>query len=1098
MSNPQPRDAYLSMRRFQTYFRDVIDPSVWSAKHAARPLAAAAHLISDIAADPITAEQALAREFRPVSPGWRWGPKWSTAWFRVSGAVPAEWKGLPVALRFSTDTEGQIWSVTFGSQRSGHRTPIQGLDVNRDAYHLTPSAAGGEAFEALIEAACNHPFGASSFEWDHAEMHHRWNSAEPGRFERCELAVFEPVCWELRQHYAFALKLLEDLPLDSNRAQELIASLRRATNHIDQNDLARTAEPALAVLRAAIATPASGSTTECFAVGHAHLDTAWLWPIRETKRKVLRTFSNQLRNMERFPSYIFLASQTQHYAWVEERAPELFEQIKARVAEGRWEPGGGMWIEPDVNCVSGESLARQMLHGERWWRSRFGDKARQRFLYLPDTFGFGSNLPQIMRLGGLDTFITNKLHWWQHTTFPHTTFVWRGIDGSWVLGHNTPGQDYNATNTPKELRKGESLHRNKSTRPTYEPHAPAWGLGSESQHVPTPNANPTLARGARSDSPIWLQPFGYGDGGGGATDWSIRFAEFSANSDSLPRVRFSTVNAFCDALHDQHARGADFPVWQGELDMEIHRGTLTSQAAVKRGNREAEEALRLAEILSVLSEPDAPARESSREPSLQNTRQTTRHILDDAWKLTLLNQFHDILPGSSIGWVYDDAKKDHAKIQTLLRPLIDRGLQSLAGRAPAVFNATSEAFSGVVETASGPAYVERCPPLGLAPVVRELPDDVAPVTIFGIPDTFFTVSTSLVSVTFHASSAPIIARGAILGLARLTLHEDRPIMWDAWDIDHYYPDKTVIGAPTGPARVVQASPFRAIVEQEMLLGDLRVTQRWTLSAGSARIDISHRVDWRRSHQLLRLSVMHPCPPGAVCTHAVHMGVQTRPMHANTAHERARFEFPAQGWVDISHDGVPLVAGAGFTLLAPTKFGFSCHYEGPHVEIGVSLLRAPTWPDPHADQGEHEFTVAILPHEGTWRDASVSHHAELLRSGVHVIESQSPAAATLDPQTPWAPWTLTTTGAARLQVSALKLAEDDNDLILRIYESHGAAGRCRIAWNIPVASVRRVDLLERDLPDTHEHPHSQPLSHQPGATEFIVKPFEIITLRISRP
>jgi alpha-mannosidase len=1058
---PQPphlRDSYLSLRRFQTYLRDVIDPAVWTASH---PLSAEVLQVEDAHGEPITAETALSRPFRPVSTGWAWGPRWSTAWFRISGSIPAAWAGLPVSLRFSSGTEGQIWSIRTADRDTGHATPLQGLDVNRDAYHLTPSARGGAPISALIEAACNHPFGAGSFEWDSAEAQHRWNSDTPGRLERCELAVPSAECWDLRQHYAFALNLLEDLPLDSNRAQDLIAALRASTNAVDQLNVPATAAKALAPLRDALARPAAGSTTRCLAVGHAHLDTAWLWPIRETKRKALRTFSNQLRNMELFPDYIFLASQAQHYAWVEERAPGLFEQIKARVAEGRWEPGGGMWIEPDVNCVSGESLARQILHGERYWREKFGDKGRQRFLYLPDTFGFGSNLPQIMRLAGLDTFITNKLHWWQHTSFPFTTFIWRGIDGSWVLGHNTPGQDYNATNTPKELRNGESTHRNKDIRPQ-----PLASARSE----PTP---PTPTRDA--DRPLWLQPFGFGDGGGGATDWSIRFAQLAAHCDGVPRVEFSTASAFCEALHDQHARGADFPEWFGELDMEIHRGTLTSQAWIKEANRDAEEALRLAEILLVLSEPAAPARASSRQ------------ALDQAWKLTLLNQFHDILPGSSIGRVYDDAKKDHAQVQALATPIIEAGLSG-DGRdpTPSVFNPTSAPFRGVAGAEA--RWVDTAPSLGFGVLSDALPAGVAPVTLEratrpnsgrsvvidnGLLSAEITEDGSIVSL--RSREGRELARPAG-PLTTWCVYEDRPIMWDAWDVDHFYSDKGEALAGSG-LLVLEHTPLRLTLRCYLSTtrGERDSQVEFVLDAGSPVLLMRATVDWRTPHRLLRLAVRPRLGETAVCTHGTHFGLQTRPLHRNTAHERARFEFPAHGWVDVSEQT------SGLALFAPTKFGFSAAAGKHGVDLGVSLLRAPTWPDPAADLGRHSITLALMPHAGDWRSAGVVRQSELLR--------RPPVELPHGSSTRKPPFTLS---GAPVEIDALKPAEHGPDLILRLHECHGSHGDLSIDWNFPVRSVRPVDLLERDSE------HALATAHHAGPrTTIPLRPFQIVTLRISR-
>lgn len=1070
MTQHEPRDAYLSLRRFQTFFRDAVEPLVWP---IAAPARAEAARLPNPKADPITAEAAERLTYSPVDLPWRWGPKWSTTWFRVSAEIPAAWKGLGVALRFSSGTEAQIWRAGLdGAHGTPTATALQGLDVNRDAYHLTTSAAGGERVGALIEAACNHPFGVIGFEWDHTEVHQRWNSAEPGLLNRCELAVFSPVAWELRQRYAVALQLLQELPLDSNRAQQLIAALRDATNAIppaspslpgggrgEGRETQYSLQRAIDILGRVLNSPPAGSTTRCFAVGHAHLDTAWLWPLRETKRKLIRTFSNQLGNMERFPEYVFLASQTQHYAWAEERDPALFDRIKARVAEGRWEAGGAMWIEPDVNCVSGESLVRQILIGERWWRSRFGDKARQRFLYLPDTFGFGSSLPQIMRLAGLDTFITNKLHWWQHTDFPFTTFVWRGIDGTAVLGHNTPGRDYNATNTPKELLRGEAHHRNKSNLPSDSP---------------------------RTETAPWLQPFGFGDGGGGSTDWSIRFAQLAQGCEGLPRVSFSTVSAFCDELHDHQRRGANYPEWAGELDMEIHRGTLTSQAWIKRANAQAEDALRLAEILAA----------SLSSPSLSGGVKA-EGFLTAQWKVALLNQFHDILPGSSIGWVYDDAREQHATLQAELAEVTSGLMRELATKAgpDAVFNPSSRPFTGVVDHEGTPVFVRDVPALGTASV-ESAATPPAPVHADNAQNEIRLSGESLATIdptTGNLASLSTKDLGNILaGVGGLALYEDLPIMWDAWDIDHYYPEKPIALGPVESCSVVERHPLRTTVEiVRRLTPRSRATIRAVLHAGSPRLDLRLIVDWNEKHALLRYELPVALGPTAVCTHGTHFGHQTRPTHRNTAHERARFEFPAHGWLDLSE------MGRGLAMLTDYKFGFSCWRDGAGGvdgaggghKMGVSLLRAPTHPDPHADEGRHEFTISLLPHRGDWRAASVAHHAEILRASPRFLPNVNTTASTSAPSHPF---TIECSGHASAQISAFKPAVEGDALILRLFECHGGPGVCTIRWSSPVRSVNVVDLLERES----EHAIGS-CEHRGNVSTIPLKPFQIVTLRIER-
>ena len=633
--------------RYENFHSEVLMPQVFPLREPLKVGMWQARGSGLEAGHPSLADAKRAK-YRPVEVGLRWGPVWSTAWFRLAGRVPAAMRGHTVALRFSCGTEATLW-------RDG--VPFQGFDPYRDLAFLSTNAKGGEKIDLLVEGACNLPLGISTFWWDHPELQTRWREPSPGRLESAELVVVDEAAWRYAQAWDFVRRLMLALPEDSARATEIANGLRDIHACIDARDPVPGMEETASALDELVKGGVHEPATACIAVGHAHIDTAWLWPLRETRRKCLRSFSNQLRLMEQFPEYKVLCSQAQQYAWVEESSPELFSQISTRVAEGRWEPGGAMWIEPDANCPSGESLVRQIQHGTSYWRSKFGDAASQHFLYLPDTFGFPATLPQIMAHAGLTTFVTNKMVWSRSNVFPHTTFAWRGLDGTEVLAHNTPGHDYNAVNTPKELHKGEVNHRTRTTAPA-----------------------------------IWLQPFGYGDGGGGPTDWSIRYAQIAADCDGMPRVRLSTPREFCRELHAQHERTQGtpeaFPTWSGELYLEIHRGTLTSQAWIKTANRRAEEDLRFAELLAFSPPPGAAS------PTPESVAK-----LDRAWKTLLLQQFHDILPGSSIGWVYEDSRRDFARIAKVTDAMIDKGTTAwLSGLSTAqakepvgVFNPCSSA-----------------------------------------------------------------------------------------------------------------------------------------------------------------------------------------------------------------------------------------------------------------------------------------------------------------------------------------------------------------------------------------------------------------------
>jgi alpha-mannosidase len=1051
-----PSDPSFDTGRFERFAQDVLAPAVFS---NACPLDASVHQCTE----PIPFAQAADAAYQPVTIGWEWGPVWSTAWFRVRGSVPRALAGRAVALRIATGTEALLW-------RSGE--PRHGLDLNRDAVLLFPRAIEGESVDVMIEAACNHHLGQLGTHWDPAEFLARWKSEKPGKLARCELAAYDETAWRLHRSYVFAMQLMRELPKDGARSHELAGALRRATKLIDERRFAQTAPAALRVVEAALQRRAGGSAPICHAVGHAHIDTAWLWPIRETKRKCLRTFATALANLERFPEFRFLCSQAQQYAWVEESAPDLFARIRERIEDGRWEPGGAMWIESDCNLVSGESLVRQILHGTRYWRSRFGEKGRQRYLYLPDTFGFTAALPQIMRLSGLDTFITHKLSWNQVNRWPHTHFVWRGLDGSEVLAHQMPGHDYNLLMSPRELRRGEQNHDNKDL-----------------PGVVIDDGESAPAR--------YLQPFGYGDGGGGPTDWQILNGQLASDCDGVPRVRFGRVDEFCAALHADREivreAGEDFPSWEGELYLEAHRGTYTTQAAIKLANRRAEDGLRSAEILTWAgpSAPDAGDMARSRDE------------LDAAWKLTLLNQFHDIIPGSSIGWVYEDAADQFAKVREAIDAHTKAAMERLgprmntAGHAKPlmVFNATSASVSGVVEHASELVYAADVPALGVRVIDAARASERLPETgparfagelrlANGIIEADFDSSGSLRSLR-RIGGPELCAPGREMG--GLVLYDDHPRHWDAWDIDPEYELKpTPIEFRADGIQIDSFGPLRAKFSRRAKIGARSsIIQEIVLDAGSPRLDVRTTVDWHESHRLLR-ALFPTGVRAARATYDCAFGYLQRSTGRNTSFERAAFEVPAHRWIDLSDDA----GGMGLAVLNDCKYGHSCL----HGVIGMSLLRAPKFPDEAADMGMHRFAYSMMPHDGDWRAAGVDDQADLLNTPLlgWALHGAAGGAGSGDLGAAWAPVSVGVEGQARVSVSALKVAEEDDRLILRFVETRGRRGVVSVRWNLPVRDIQPVDLLEQPMVSgVEEHDMAT------ATTKVRISPFQIVTLAARR-
>ena len=622
----------------------------------------------------------------------------------------------------------------------------------------------------------------------------------------------------------------------------------------------------------------------------------------------MRSWASQLALMDRYPEHRFAASQAQQYAWFEQDAPGLYERMRERVREGRWEVVGGSWVEPDLNLPSGESLVRQVVYGQRDLQERFGARCRE--FWTPDTFGYNGQIPQILRGAGIDRFLTQKLSWNQFTEPPHHSFLWAGIDGSEVLVHMPPADTYNAIVSIAELRASAARFKD---------------------HDRTAGS---------------LLVFGHGDGGGGPTAEMLEMARRAGDLQGVPRVQLAPTTEFFDRLEED--LGHPRPI-QGELYFEYHRGTYTSQARTKRGNRAGERLLGEAEAAAALAHRLGRAEYPAEE-------------LRALWQTLLLNQFHDIIPGSSIREVYEDAERDLAQVAARATELRDAAIAALRasprtgrrharGAEPDAVRARGDrrARRELHDRARARLRLRRA---GRArrhgaprrPHARQRPPD-RDLRRAGPAD-------------LARARRP---RGA--GRARPTcfeLSDDRPVAYDAWEIEPYT-DDTRRALPGAHAhRVAHESPERVELAFEHRIGE-RSTLHQTvrLDAGSRRLEFRARIDWRERHALLQVAF-----PLAVrsprATYEMQFGVAERPTHANTQADAAQFEVPAHRFGDLSEHGF------GVALLTPDTHGMSCHGS----TLRLSLLRAPTDPDPEADQGEHEIRYAILPHRGSWQEAGV--------------------------------------------------------------------------------------------------------------------------------
>ena len=1039
-------------------------------------------------------DAATRARYRRVELGWRWGPAWSTAWFRLRGKASDEQRALLakgaarqeqdapyLAMAFSSGTEALLWRDA---------APCRGFDDNRDLFRLEGAPAGSLTF--LIEAACNMPLGVSTFWWDGPEVQKRWREAAPGRLERAELVVRDPAAERAVADYRAAVETAAALDEKDPRCLELLRRIRAVTDDYERAQLIPGRAPHVAELLAPLRLAARGpedqsplkpADTTCHAVGHAHLDTAWLWPMAETRRKAQRSFTNALELLERHDGFRFAATQPQQYAWIAEDSPELFERIRAAAATGRWETSGAMWIEPDCNAPSGESLVRQIVHGQAYQRATFGPDAAPAFLFLPDTFGFPACLPQLLHKAGLDSFLTDKMAWSERNSFPHVTFHWRGLDGTELLTHLTPGTNYNAPITPTDLRRAEARLVERDAGP----------IGPE-----------------RAFFERWLQPFGFGDGGGGPTEEQLGRADRAAVTPGLPRVEHSTIGGFCDALHGDVRTAADAgqrpPVWDGPLYIENHRGTFTSQAWLKEANTRVERGLARAEELlatRVLIEGATAAT-----PAL-------RARFDAAWKTLLLHQFHDILPGSSIQLVFDEAREAFK--------LLERELAALT-LAAAGANRRDDLYP-LTRTTS-----ERLP---------ELPHEVDAIGMVEteLDGTVATLRNDHVVVEVHPTGDLYVRRRRLvdddLPLAPWTTEDgedvpgdfcvhhhlgafaDRPRQWDAWnlDYDHVEAHVPVNGKPSRAPRSITKDSRRTTLELPLSVGKSRLRMRVSLAPHQCGAEIELDTTWREDQVLLRAHFATPIRAQR-WTVGTQLGFVEWPSHANTAIDEARFEVPGQRWMDVSQPGrgvaildeCKLGRSSGIGPNVTPGTGGSAH---PGVQLGLTLLRSPNFPDPTSDRGRHHLRYAIVVHDGDWRAAQVPARAAAFADETHELAGTR-LPVELASSLRSGPFDLTSNPAGAVEVMACKLAEDGKGLIVRLAERHGGEARAMLSWHAAVPGVRETDLLERGLDEARaawleRRPDSTTpfdrvgvLEHESATTSLDLAPFEVRTLRVDLP
>ena len=775
-----------------------------------------------------------------LSVGDKWGDLFDCAWFHFTGTVPPEAAGQEVVLLL--DVNGELCVV----DREGN--PVRGLTTAQSGYDLSlgspgkrvlrflAQAKGGEQVDVWADAGCNDLFG---------------NLRGNGTVAQAEVAVCDEAVLALYYDFEVLLDLLGVLPEASARYQQILTALTDAV-HLLLGAEPGPVERARQALAPMLALQGGDPSLQISAVGHAHVDLAWLWPIRETIRKGARTFATALALMERYPDYVFGASQPQLFLWMKERYPTLYHRFVEQVRAGRVEPQGAMWVEADTNVSGGEALVRQILLGKRFFREEFGVDLN--YVWLPDVFGYSAALPQILRGAGVEYFLTQKISWNQINTFPHHSFHWQGIDGTTVLAHMFPEDTYNSPAAPRSLHKIETNYRDK-------------GVSTRA-----------------------LMVFGIGDGGGGPGAEHLERLRRLGNLAGLPPVKQEPVVAFLGKWSTQADR---FAKWVGELYLERHQGTLTTEAANKRYNRQIELALRTWEWDAVLA-------------ALRCGRAYPTERLMQIWREVLLYQFHDILPGSSIKRVYDESLARYEVLLSEVKGQIADNEAALARcidttgmeKPVVVHNSLSWARTAWLKLAAHWVQI-TVPPMGYTCVdARAAREDRSSVVA-----TEDRLENELLSVRFDEQGAIVSVYDKVLGREvispgqranRLAVYTD---LGDAWDFPMDYAESTprhmelvsVLPDVDGP---------RALVEHVYLLGYSELVQQVSLEAGSRAIVFRTEARWRETASMLRTSF-------PVSVHAeeasfeIQYGHVYRPTHRNTTWDLARDEVVGHKWVDLS-------------------------------------------------------------------------------------------------------------------------------------------------------------------------------------------------------
>lgn len=941
------------------------------------------------------------------------------AWFYRHVEIPAEMRGYPVRLQVQTGKHG--WNVQnpqFIVYVNGKLR--QGLDVNHTSVLLGTD--------------------------DEYDLHlYAYSGSQPVDLRFLpSIYVTDELCEKVYYDIKVPHEVLECLNPLSKEYADMVEYLDRAVNFLDlrrapdENFRRSLAEAEAYLDREFYHGYCHTQETSLICIGHTHIDCAWKWTLEQTREKVQRSFSNVLTNMGEYPEYKFFQSQPLLYQYIKEEAPEVYEGIKEKVRSGAWEAEGAMWVESDCNLPSGESFVRQLLLGKRFFREELGVESR--LFWVPDVFGYSAALPQILKKSGVDYFITSKLSWNEKNRMPYDIFKWRGIDGSEVNAYFLTSQEYNRNAAGYE------------NRTNYNARISAKYVKGTAERLQQKTLTDEV-----------LLAFGYGDGGGGPTREHLEYLRrFEKGIRTCPNAKMGRVVDFLESLFEKNKNNPRVPTWEGELYFELHRGTLTSIAKNKRNNRKSEFLWQNAEQLAVLNQKLLGA-------------EYPKAVFDDAWTTICTNQFHDIIPGSSIPEVYAVSDADYERIGRQGRELEKKYLSALAGQVQTaggvlVYNPHAAVREANVRVGDELVHVSGLPSKGWAVVTPKRTDGSVTVNGRRMENRFYAVEFDehyVITRLYDKKNGREVLRAGGKG-NRLVAYEDFPRDYDAWEITEYYVEKSWEIDDVSSVTVLHDGVRSGIRVERKFLESVISQDIW-LYEDTPTIDFETRANWQEHHLLVK-TLFDTDVHAARATYNIQFGNLERPTVQNTSWDTARFEVCAHKFADLSEGNY------GVALMNDCKYGYGIH-DGT---ITLSLIKCATDPNPVADIGEHEFVYSLYAHAGTLNESDTVALSYALNQPLSAVEL--PAQKGCLPER----FSLVSVDRENVVAETVKQAENGDGTIFRFYETANSRTPCRIAFGLPAESVSVCDLQENEL---------ETLPVRNGAVELVAKPYEIITLKV---